>query len=224
MGSVVMKNLNWLSFSFLATMLCGYAGNLFADELLKSNFDSDEPELIQLYTQDELNALILENKHLERVKSDECQFKRDIKDRALVLHYPAYLYLWADMNFTNTCIDGSPKDGVYALQLAVDKGMPAALYKMGGFYLTGTYVQKDYAKAYRYIYNAASLGNNEAKLTLVNLLATHEGNEADYQEAYHWLFTTVFEDKKKHQMAESLLAQLRKKMPPSLVKRAESNY
>ena len=187
-----------------------------------ANTSNDEPELIQLYTQDELNGLINENKHLERVKLDECQFTRDIRDRAQVLQYPAYLYLWADMNFTDTCIKGNVKDGIDALKLAAEKGMPAALYKLGGFYLNGTYVQADYNAAYRYIYQAAVLGNDDAKLTLVNLLATHDGNEADYSEAYSMLFRVVFKEKKKHDLAETLLSQLRQKMPMSEVKKAEN--
>ena len=182
---------------------------------------TDEPELIQLYTQDELNALIKENRHLERVKIDECQFTRDIKDRALILNYPAYLYLWADMNFTDTCIKGNVADGVTALKLAADKGMSVAMYKLGGLYLTGTYVQTDFNSAYRYIYNAASMGNDDAKLTLVNLLVNHEGNEADYQQAYHWLFKTVYSDPQKHELAKNLLSKLKDKMPDSLVKNAE---
>ena len=81
----------------------------------------DEPELIQLYSQNELNMLISDNKHLERVLLDECQFTKDIEDRAMVLHYPSYLYLWADMNFTNTCVNGDPAVGVRALKLAAEK-------------------------------------------------------------------------------------------------------
>lgn len=54
---------------------------------------SDEPELIQLYSQDELNGLIEKHEHLKRVKDDDCQFVRDIKDRASVLRYPSYSYL-----------------------------------------------------------------------------------------------------------------------------------
>ena len=187
-----------------------------------SSDPGDEPELIQLYTQDELNVLINEGRHLERIKIDECQFTRDIKDRALILNYPAYLYLWADMNFTSTCIRGNAADGVAALKIAAEKGMPAALYKMGRLFLTGTYVQKDYDSAYRHIHTAASLGYDDAKLTLVNLLATHDGNEGDYVEAYRWLYRTVFADSKRHELAETLLSELRKKMPASEIRKAES--
>lgn len=201
-------------------LIAVYSHCLWAKDVANTN--NDEPELIQLYTQDELNSLIGENKHLERIKLDECQFTRDIRDRAQVLQYPAYLYLWADMNFTDTCIKGNVKDGVDALKLAAEKGMPAALYKLGGFYLTGKYVQADYNVAYRHIYQAAALGNDDAKLTLVNLLATHDGNEADYGEAYSMLLRVVFRDKKKHDLAETLLAELRKKMPASEVAKAEA--
>lgn len=212
-----MSRINF--FNILSVLLIILSENVAAEEIRDK--DNDEPELIQLYTQDELNALIKENRHLERVKLDECQFTRDIKDRALILNYPAYLYLWADMNFTDTCIKGNVAEGVSALKIAADKGMPVAMYKLGGLYLTGTYVQADFNSAYRYIYNAASLGNDEAKLTLVNLLVNHEGSEADYQQAYHWLFKTVYSDSQKHELAKNLLSKLKEKMPDSLVKKAE---
>lgn len=212
-----MSRINF--FNILSVLLIILSENVSAEEIRDKG--NDEPELIQLYTQDELNALIKENRHLERVKLDECQFTRDIKDRALILNYPAYLYLWADMNFTDTCIKGNVAEGVSALKIAADKGMPVAMYKLGGLYLTGTYVQADFNSAYRYIYNAASLGNDEAKLTLVNLLVNHEGSETDYQQAYHWLFRTVYSDPKKHELAKNLLSKLKEKMPDSLVEKAE---
>lgn len=212
-----MSRINF--FNILSVLLIILSENVAAEEIRDKG--NDEPELIQLYTQDELNALIKENRHLERVKLDECQFTRDIKDRALILNYPAYLYLWADMNFTDTCIKGNVAEGVSALKIAADKGMPVAMYKLGGLYLTGTYVQADFNSAYRYIYNAASLGNDEAKLTLVNLLVNHEGSETDYQQAYHWLFRTVYSDPKKHELAKNLLSKLKEKMPDSLVEKAE---
>ena len=213
-----MIRINFVNIA-LSVLMVVYSENVVAE----ANRDkgADEPELIQLYTQDELNALIRENRHLERVKIDECQFTRDIKDRAMILNYPAYLYLWADMNFTDTCIKGNIADGVTALKMAADKGMPVAMYKLGGLYLTGTYVQTDFNSAYRYIYNAASLGNDDAKLTLVNLLVNHEGNESDYLLAYHWLFKAVYNDSKKHELANNLLSKLKEKMPVSLVEKAE---
>ena len=180
----------------------------------------DEPELIQLYSQNELNKLISENKHLERVLLDECQFTRDIEDRAMVLHYPSYLYLWADMNFTDTCVKGDPAVGVKALKMAADRAMPKALYKLGELYHTGKYVQKDQDLAYHYVYNAASLKDPKARVLLVELLLEMEGKEIDYERAYNWLFFTVFSQEKEKDHATLLLNRLGAKMPASLVKKA----
>lgn len=216
-----MNKAKWLSLLVASILNLSLVSLAQSEDIKKDSRvlsdSNDEPDLIQLYTQDELNRLIRENKHLERVKLDECQFTRDIKDRALVLQYPAYLYLWADMNLTDTCIKGKTKDAISAMKLAASKGMPIAIYRLGQFYLKGEYLQQDYNAAYRYTYLAASLGYDDAKLQLVALLATHEGNEADYETAYGWLYGTTFNDKKKFDMAKTLLSSLEKKMPPSLV-------
>jgi hypothetical protein len=180
----------------------------------------DEPELIQLYSQNELNMLISDNKHLERVLLDECQFTKDIEDRAMVLHYPSYLYLWADMNFTNTCVNGDPAVGVRALKLAAEKAMPAALYKLGQLYHDGKYVQKDPELAYRYVYNAASLKDSKARIMLVELQLESTGKEIDYENAYNWLFFTVFSKDKDKERAAMLLNRLGDRMPSHIVKRA----
>ncbi len=213
--------------TWLATMVASFLGmSLSSIALAEPSVTEtdktekfDEPDLIQLYTQDELNQLIRENRHLDRVKLDECQFTKDIKDRALILQYPAYLYLWADMNLTNTCIKGRVDEAISAMKMAASKGLPIAFYRIGQFYLKGEYLQQDYNSAYRYTYLAASLGHEDAKLQLVALLATHEGNERDYGTAYRWLYRTVFNDSSKFDMAKKLLAELSNKMPNSLVEK-----
>ena len=214
--------LYFMATAFLGLLLGSSVSARLPDPSISSMHLSDEPDLIQLYTQDELNKLILENRHLERVKLDECQFTKDIKDRALILHYPPYLYLWSDMNLTNTCIHGNIKDAIAAMKMAAGKGMPIALYRIGQFYLKGEYLQQDYNTAYRYTYLSASLGFDDAKLQLVALLATHEGNEADYANAYSWLYSTVFNDPAKFALAKKLLSALENKMPNSMVEEIRS--
>lgn len=211
-----MKDYKLLSLLISLGLTLGCANAAMVQDLQAD----DEPELIQLYSQNELNKLISENKHLERVLTDECQFTRDIEDRAMVLHYPSYLYLWADMNFTNTCVKGNTAVGVRALKLAADKAMPSALYKLGQLYHQGLYVQKDRELAYRYIFNAASLKDPKARVMLVELLLEYNDKEIDYERAYNWLFFTVFEQEKDQKNAESLLNKLAQRMPPSLVKKA----
>lgn len=183
---------------------------------------SDVPELIQLYTQDELNELISRGEHLRRIVIDECQFTKDIRDRALVLHYPSYLYLWGDMNLTDTCIKGVRQEGVKAMAMAADKGMPIAMYRLGMMYLKGEYVQQNDNLAYSYFYRAASLGNPEARVQLVDIMVANPGHEADFERAYNWLHFTVFRTDMDKKKAETSLAKLGALMPPSLVKKASS--
>lgn len=209
----LIKSLSLLA-CFSASLFCANAASVLDLQA------DDEPELIQLYSQNELNKLISENKHLERVVLDECQFTRDIEDRAMVLHYPSYLYLWADMNFNNVCVKGNPAVAVYALQIAADKAMPSALYKLGELYHDGKFVQKDLNLSYKYIYTAASLKHVDARMKLVEFLLEISGQESDYENAYNWLFFTVFSDEKSKIKAESLLKKLSDRMPKSIVKRA----
>lgn len=207
--------------SFLFLLLVFFIFDLKAEDSSTKVDIEDEPELIQLYSQDLLNKLITENKHLERVKSDECQFVRDIEDRAMVLKYPSYLYLWADMNFTNTCVKGKKEVGVNAMRIAADKGMPIAMYRLAMFYKDGLYVQKDFDLSYHYLYLSASLGEKKARIELAKFLSSNDSNELDLERSYNWLFFTVFENESEKKTASDLLKNLENKMPESLVKQAK---
>lgn len=131
---------------------------------------SDEPELIQLYSQDELNGLIEKHEHLKRVKDDDCQFVRDIKDRASVLRYPSYSYLWGDMLLTATCVKQDVPNGIRYMKYSAEEGMPDAMLKLRMFYEKGTYVNQDRSLARLYLREAASLKNREARLEWARLL------------------------------------------------------
>ncbi|MBU2279446.1 MAG: flagellar protein MotX, partial [Gammaproteobacteria bacterium] len=51
---------------------------------------SQDLQVVQLYTQDELLALIRQNAHLQRVKADDCQLVKDIEARADIMKLPSY--------------------------------------------------------------------------------------------------------------------------------------
>ena len=53
---------------------------------------AQELEAVQLYSQDELLALIRTNSHLKRVKADDCQLVNDIEARADIMQLPAYQF------------------------------------------------------------------------------------------------------------------------------------
>ena len=184
---------------------------------------SDEPELIQLYSQDELNGLIEKHEHLKRVKDDDCQFVRDIKDRASVLRYPSYSYLWGDMLLTATCVKQDVPNGIRYMKYSAEEGMPDAMLKLGMFYEKGTYVNQDRSLARLYLREAASLKNREARLEWARLLTDGRGSPAEMEQAYSWLFFSVYNTEEKRKDARQVLETLGSMMPPSVVKAARTH-
>ena len=53
--------------------------------LMPASVTAQELEAVQLYTQDELLALIKTNSHLKRVRQDDCQLVNDIEARADIM-------------------------------------------------------------------------------------------------------------------------------------------
>ncbi len=66
--------------------------------------DLGEPEPI--YSEAELIKLIEENKHLKRVKADNCQIVEDIFARATRINLPSYEFLYGDMLAGRVCGSG----------------------------------------------------------------------------------------------------------------------
>jgi len=181
----------------------------------------DEPlQAVQIYKQDELLTLIKQNKHLERVKADRCQLTRDIEDRAVKLHIPAYEFLYGDMLAWGVCVDRDAKLGMYYIRKSAKQGLVAAIEQLGRYYHIGRFVQKDMEKAHTMIYRAAELGNLKAQFRLVQMYLDGYGSPYDYENGYRWLFHAIIEDPKRHKQAERLLAQLSELMHPKAVKRA----
>ena len=50
------------------------------------------------------------------------------------------------------------------------------------------------------------------------------GSPLDYEEAYHWLHSTVIGDKVLHQKATSLLSRLGNRMPANAIARAKAMH
>ena len=184
---------------------------------------SDEPELIQLYSQDELNGLIEKHEHLKRVRDDDCQFVRDIKDRASVLRYPSYSYLWGDMLLTATCVKQDVANGIKYMQYSAEEGMPEAMLRLGMFYENGTYVNQDRSLARLYLREAASLRNRDARLEWARLLTDGKGSPAEMEQAYSWLFFSVYNTEERRSDARKVLETLGSMMPPSVVKAARTH-
>ncbi len=185
---------------------------------------ADELPVIEIYTQEELIALINDDKHLHRVADiDECQLVKDIELRARVVMIPAYQYLWGDMLLTGTCTKKNVELGVEYLWKAAQQGLPAALEHLARYYAKGHYVQRDTQQAAIFMHEAAAQGYLKAQIGWVDMLVSGLGSPLDYEEAYSWLHHSVIADDKQHKQAAALLARLSRRMPPNVIAR-EKNY
>jgi TPR repeat protein len=182
---------------------------------------ADQLKVIQIYTQDELLDLIKHNKHLQRVKADDCQLLQDIEARATILKVPAYQFLYGDMLAYSVCVDKNVERGIHFMKLAADQGLPEGLEQMGRYYHIGHFVQKDISQAITYLREAASMGNLKSRIRLVEIFLEGEGSPYDYENAYRWLHHSIIADKKTHKKAANLLARLAKLMPAKVVARAK---
>ncbi|WP_413701223.1 tetratricopeptide repeat protein [Psychromonas sp. KJ10-10] len=178
-------------------------------------------EVIQLYTQDELTALIHNNQHLQRVKKDECQLVDDIKAHALKIAEPSYVYLWGDMLAWGVCVDRNAPLGMHYIEQSAKQGLLPAIEQLGRYYEKGTLVQQDKERALIYYREATLQGFLNAKINYVRMLNEGYGSPVDYQDAYSALFHTVVSNKTTHQKIQKMLDELATKMPEHIVKEAK---
>ncbi len=184
--------------------------------------DSGNLQAVPLYRQDELLNWIEQGRHLQQVKQDRCQLTQDIEVRAEVMKVPAYQFLWGDMLAWGVCIKPNAELGVKFMWDAANQGLAPALEQLGRYYWKGTLVQKDLLKAETLMREAASLGFQRAQIEWVEMLLQGLGSPLDYEEAYHWLHSTVIGDKAQHQKATSLLNRLGNRMPANAIARAKA--
>lgn len=200
----------------MAGLFCGLcASSAFALE----GETIEELRAVQLYSQDKLIELINANTHLDKVVEDRCQLVQDIEARADVLKVPAYQFLWGDMLAWGVCVDAAPSRGIGYMEDAANQGLPAALEQLGRYYAKGTLVQQDKSRAVVYLREAAALKNLKAQIRLVELFLEGYGSPYDYEDAYHWLYNSVTDDKQ-HQQIAGYLARLEKLMHPKAVREA----
>ena len=180
----------------------------------------EELRAVQLYDQDKLIEMINANTHLNKVVEDRCQLVQDIEARADVLKVPAYQFLWGDMLAWGVCVDAEPARGISYMEDAANQGFPAALEQLGRYYAKGTLVQQDKSRAVVYLREASALQNLKAQIRLVELFLEGYGSPYDYEDAYHWLYNSVTDDKQQHQQIGGYLSQLEALMHPKAVRAA----
>jgi len=181
----------------------------------------EEDDVIQLYTQRQLLALIATNTHLQQVRKDDCQLVEDIKARAEIVKLPSYQFLYGDMLAYGVCVPKDAKYGVYMMEQSAHQGLIEAIEQLGRYYHIGQFFQKDLKRALRYLTEAASLGNVNAQLRLVDILSNEQGSPRDYESAYHWLHNSIISSEKKRMRAQSLLEKLALLMPQRVIERAK---
>ena len=195
-------------------------GLLLASISQPSFAQSEELKAVPLYPQAELIELIKKNQHLKRVKDDECQLVQDIEARAETMALPSYQFLYGDMLAYAVCVERDVDLVLYYMKQAAEQGLASALEQLGRYYDVGQLVQADKAMAITYLREAAAQGNLKAQMRLVRLFNEGHGSPRDYEDAYRWLFHSVVADKKLYKQIELSLANLAKKMPASVVRRA----
>lgn len=181
---------------------------------------AQELEAIQLYTQDELLALIQTNSHLKRVLADDCQLVRDIDARADIMQLPAYQFLYGDMLAYAVCVPRNVERGWDLMLQAAAQGLPEGLEQVGRYYHIGRFVQPDIDKAIVYLREAAALGNLKAQLRLAQILVDGHGSPVDFEQSYRWLHHAITADSATHKQIQQLLSQLAQKMPARVVANA----
>ena len=180
-----------------------------------------ELQVVQLYSQDELLALIRQNLHLKRVKTDDCQLNKDIEARADIMKLPSYQFLFGDMLAYGVCVPVNIERGWDLMEAAAKQGLPEALEQIGRYYQQGKFVQKDLAKAQNYLFEAGRMGNLNAQIRLAELLLADAGSPVDYETVYRWLHHSVTADKNLHQRIQQALQKLAGRMPEAVLIRAK---
>ncbi len=175
---------------------------------------------VELYSQDKLLSLIEKNEHLTQVVLDRCQLVQDIEARAQTLKIPAFQFLWGDMLAWGVCVDAEPVRGIRFMKDAADQGLAPALEQLGRYYSQGKLVQVDKPRAVVYLREAAALGNLNAQIQLAELFIDGYGSPYDYEDAYHWLYNAITNDKTVYAKIAKCMENLETLMHPKAVRSA----
>lgn len=189
-----------------------------------ANVLAEETKAVDIYSQEQLLALIRSKQYLTRVKADDCQLVQDIEARAEVLKQPLYQYLWGEMLNFGICVKANPPRGISLLRDAAEQGSAEAMVRIAEYYKDGKFVLQNKERSVQYLLPAAANGDLPARMMLVELFAKGYGSPRDYVLGYHWLYNQVFSDEQTQQDAKRLLQLLAAKMPASQVEKAKKEH
>jgi len=194
---------------------------LFISICILSSAKAQNLQAVQIYTDNQLLALIKENKHLSQVVLDECQLVQDIEARAIKANMPSYQFLWGDMLAYGVCIKKDVPLGLHYMQLAADQGLPEGLEQLGRYYHIGKFMQVDINQAIIFLKAAASSDNLPAQMRLASIYQQGQGSPLDYPMLYSQLHHSITDDKVTHKKIAKLLVGLAEKMPERVVNEAK---
>ncbi|KEY90909.1 sSodium-type polar flagellar protein motX [Candidatus Photodesmus blepharus] len=177
-------------------------------------------EPVPVYSESELIKLIRKNKHLKRIKADDCQLVEDIIARATRISLPSYEFLYGDMLTWGVCVEQDVELGLYYIESAARQGLPNALEQLGRYYARGILVQEDKERAIRYLREAAAIGNLDARIHLAKLLLWNYGSPLDYEDAYRWLHNSKSPERHVRNEISILRQNLARRMPSNIIARA----
>lgn len=184
----------------------------------------DDNTAVNVYTVDELNTYIETGVYYQVIRDrDKCQFTPDIEDRARIVGMPAFEFVWGDMLISGTCVKQDIELGLDYLRKAVDHAYAPAMIKLSDYYERGTFVPQNKDRAITLMRAAAAMGSRSARLQWADMLVRGLGAPAYYEEAYSWLYHSMYFNEYDKIKSEYLQKQMLKMMPANVIARAKSS-
>lgn len=184
----------------------------------------DDNTSVNVYTVDELNTYVEQGIHFQVIQDrDKCQFTPDIEDRARIVGMPAFEFVWADMLISGVCVKQDVELGLDYLQKSVDHAYAPAMIRIADYYERGYLLPKNKNKSVLYMRAAASLGSRTARLEWADMLVRGLGSPSFYEEAYSWLYHSIYLSDYEKTKSAYLKEEMRKLMPSNVIARAMSD-
>lgn len=199
---------------------------MVAQKAIESTLEKykDDNTQLNVYTVDELNTYVENKVYFEIIRDrDKCQFTPDIEDRARIVGMPAFEYVWADMLIAGVCVKQDVELGLDYLAKAVSHAYPPAMIRMSDYYERGHLLPKDRKQAISLMRTAASLGSRAARLAWADMLVRGLGAPAYYEEAYSWLYHSIYFNDYEKIKSDYLQTQMKKMMPANVIARAQAD-
>lgn len=199
---------------------------LVARKAIESTLEKykDDNTSVNVYTVDELNTYVETGVYIQIIRDrDKCQFTPDIEDRARIVGMPAFEFVWGDMLVSGICVQRDTELGLDYLQKSVDHAYAPAMIRLAEYYEQGHLLPRNKDKAVTLMRAAAALGSKTARLQWADMLVRGLGAPAYYEEAFSWLYHSIYFSEYERAKSAFLQREMRKMMPANIVARAMSD-